>query len=121
MDIFTKLLSVFNGKNLEATQMSITGEWLNKLWNMQMRKYSPAIKKTFKVSSICRNTEEMCRNVSDMDLYDILLSTKKNSMYVMSPLMSDMRREKNKYRCFLRYARMTSRRNRYHSLLSERT
>lgn len=77
MDIFTKLLSVFNGKNLEATQMSITGEWLNKLWNMQMRKYSPAIKKTFKVSSICRNTEEMCRNVSDMDLYDILLSTKK--------------------------------------------
>lgn len=25
--------------------MSISGEWLNKLWNMQMIKYSPAIKK----------------------------------------------------------------------------
>lgn len=44
-DIFTKLLSICNGKNLEATQMSISGEWLNKLWNMQMIKYSPAIKK----------------------------------------------------------------------------
>lgn len=34
-------------KNLEATQMSVMGEWLKKLWNVHMMKYSTAIKKFF--------------------------------------------------------------------------
>lgn len=48
-------------KKLEATQMSVMGEWLKKLWNVHMMKYSAAIKKKKNknkalAAGICQNT-----------------------------------------------------------------
>lgn len=42
IDIFTKLFIVCNSTNLEVAQMSVIGEWLNKLGNVHMMTYSAA-------------------------------------------------------------------------------